>query len=135
MLKPASWLAWTVEVIEPEEISVFAAGEHEGSTFESPYVVVLYPDLQEIARDNGEPFELEALQQDLESLDESSRNGGMSLALATDPYVEDGFDVIASKIAGIRGFIDDSDFYLEQVVTSYAAERYKEWEEVSQEYD
>jgi hypothetical protein len=128
-------LPYINDTLEPEEISVFAAGEHEGSTFESPYVVVLYPDLQEIARSNGEPFELEALQQDLESLDESSRNGGMSLALATDPYVEDGFDVIASKIAGIRGFIDDSDFYLEQVVNAYAAERYKEWEEVSQEYD
>ena len=59
----------------------------------------------------------------------------MSLALATDPYVEDGFDVIASKIAGIRGFIDDPDFYLEQVVNAYATERYKEWEEESQNYD
>ena len=85
------------DIIEPEEISVFAAGEHEGSTFESPYVVILYPNLQEIARDKGEPFEIAAIGQDLESLDESSRNGGMSLALATDPYVEDGFDVIASK--------------------------------------
>ena len=128
-------LPYINDIIEPEEISVFAAGEHEGSTFESPYVVILYPNLQEMARERGEPFEIAAIGQDLESLDESSRNGGMSIALATDPYVEDGFDVIASKIAGIRGFIDDSDFYLEQVVTAYAAERYKEWEEVSQEYD
>ena len=125
------------DILEPDEIGAYAAGQDNisGYNFRSPFVRIEYPNLQRIAYQEGDPFTLEDLQQTLDYLEDSSRNGGMSLSLATDPYVEDGFDVIATKLLAMRGFVDDSDFYLEQVVNAYAAERYKEWEEISQEFD
>ena len=125
------------DIIEPEIIDAFSGGQDpiSGYTFRSPFLRIEYPNLQEMARDIGDPFTLENLQGMLEYLEDSSRNGGMSLSLATDPYVEDGFDTVATKLLGVRGFIDDSDFYLTQVSDAYSAERYKEWEEENNSYD
>jgi hypothetical protein len=125
------------DIIEPEIIDAFSGGQDpiSGYTFRSPFLRIEYPNLQEMARDIGEPFTIVDLQGMLEYLEDSSRNGGMSLSLATDPYVEDGFDAVAAKILGVRGFIDDSDFYLSQVSDAYSTERYKEWEEENNSYD
>jgi hypothetical protein len=83
----------------------------------------------------GESFRYDNLLDQLSQLTESSRDGGMSIALATDPYVEDGFDKIATTILGITGFVDDSDFYLQQVANEYSVQDYKEWEEQNESYD
>jgi hypothetical protein len=125
------------DIIEPDEIAAYAAGRDStsGYTFRTPFLKIEYPNLQEMAREVGDPFTLENLQGMLENLEESSRNGGMSLSLATDPYVEDGFDTVATKLLGVRGLIDDSDFYLTQVSDAYSTERYKEWEEENNSYD
>ena len=130
-------LPWAnFDQVEPEEIAVYAAGNVDDSNFSSPFVRIRYPDLQFMAREaTGESFRLDNLEDQLVQLTESSRDGGMSIALATDPYVEDGFDKIATTILGVTGFVDDSDFYLQQVVVNYSTERYKEWEEQNESYD
>ena len=130
-------LPWAnFDQVEPEEIAVYAAGNIDDSNFSSPFVRIRYPDLQFMAREaTGESFRLDNLEEQLNQLTESSRDGGMSIALATDPYVEDGFDKIATTILGVTGFVDDSDFYLQQVAVNYSTERYKEWEEQNESYD
>ena len=130
-------LPYNNDVLEPDLISAFAGGQdaESGYTFNNPFLKIEYPNLQQIAYQSGEPYTLENLQSSLEALEESSRDGGMSLALATDPYVEDGFDTIAAKLLALRGFVDDNDFYLTQVADAYSAERYKEWEEQNESYD
>ncbi|MHA2404513.1 MAG: hypothetical protein ACXADH_16055 [Candidatus Kariarchaeaceae archaeon] len=130
-------LPWAnFDQVEPEEIAVYAAGNIDDSNFSSPFVRIRYPDLQFMAREaTGESFRLDNLEEQLNQLTESSRDGGMSIALATDPYVEDGFDKIATTILGVTGFVDDSDFYLQQVANEYAVQQYKEWDEQNESYD
>ena len=130
-------LPWAnFDQIEPEEIAVYAAGNIDDSNFSSPFVRIRYPDLQFMAREaTGESFRFDNLLDQLVQLTESSRDGGMSIALATDPYVEDGFDKIATTILGVTGFVDDSDFYLQQVAVNYSTEQYKEWDEQNESYD
>ena len=122
--------------VEPDEIAVYAAGNIDDSSFSSPFVRIKYPDLQFMARQvTGESFRFDNLLDQLSQHTESSRDGGMSIALATDPYVEDGFDKIATTLLGVTGFVDDSDFYLQQVAVNYSVEQYKEWDEQTQAYD
>ena len=122
--------------IEPDQITVYAAGNVDDSNFSSPFVRIKYPDLQRISRmATGEQFSFDELAGQLAQLTESNRNGGMSIALVTDLYVEDGFDKIATTLLGLRGIVDDSDYYLQQVVDTYAVQDYKEWEEENQSYD
>jgi len=130
-------LPWAnFDQVEPEEIAVYAAGNVDDSNFSSPFVRIRYPDLQFMSRmATGERFSVDDLANQLAQLTESSRDGGMSIALATDPYVEDGFDTIATTILGVTGFVDDSDFYLQQVAIEYSVQQYKEWDEQTQAYD
>ena len=85
------------DLIEPDEITVYAAGNVDDSNFSSPFVRIEYPDLQRISRmATGEQFSFDELAGQLAQLTESNRNGGMSIALATDPYVlMMAFDAIA----------------------------------------
>jgi len=130
-------LPWAnFDQIEPDEIAVYAAGNVDDSNFSSPFVRIKYPDLQAMSRNaTGEEFRLDELADQLNQLTESSRDGGMSIALATDPYVEGGFDSLATTILGLTGFVEDSDFYLQQVADTYSVQEYKEWEEENQSYD
>jgi len=108
-------LYWGNEEIEPDSIAAYAPSTFMTHNFTTPFIAIRYPDLARISSDNGDTISFGELSDTLENMADTSRNGGLNLALVTDPYIEDAFDAVAKDICALRGFYDDPEWYLNQV--------------------
>ena len=107
-------LYWGNEEVTPDSIAAYAPSTFMTHNFTKPFIAIRYPNLAEISYNMGERIAFGELPGELANMADTSRNGGLNLALVTDPYIEDAFDAVARDICALRDFYDDPEWYLNQ---------------------
>ena len=115
-----SFAVWFNEdQIPPDNVIPMYSGQGRG---DKPVLELNFQNLQFNMSEAGMDLYIEdghSVSEILQTVGDSSRNGGFGFDLYTDPYVEDGFDAIAKGILDISQYGTGEEFYLTRILNKH----------------